>query len=83
MKSDLMKHKPKESSREEWVESWNNSSYILTPLYLLLKEKAKEKESIKEEDFDSPNHYQKWAFREARRQAYLEIMELLPASCKE
>lgn len=82
MKSDLMKHKPKDSSRDEWIQSWNNSTYILTPLYELLKEKAQEKENLREEDFDSPNHYQKWAFREAKRQAYLEIMGLLPPGCK-
>jgi len=82
MKSDLMKHKPKDSSREEWIETWTNSTYVLTPLYELLKEKVEEKETIKENDFDSPNHYQKWAFREAKRQAYLDIIAILPPGCK-
>jgi hypothetical protein len=76
-----MKHKPKDSSRDEWTQAWNNSTYLLTPLYRLLLEKAKEKEQIKEDDFDSPNHHAKWAFREAKRQAYLEIIALLPPGC--
>lgn len=83
MNSLIMKHKPKESSRDEFRETWEAGSYVMTPLYNLLTELAQEKETIKEDDFDCPNHYQRMIYREAKRQAYLEIRDLLPGGCKE
>lgn len=83
MKPVLRKHLPKDSSAEEFDQMWENSRYLLTPLYKHLAEEARVRAQVKEEDFDSPNHHAKWAFREGRRLAYEEIAALMPASCKD
>lgn len=83
MKSELMKKKPQESSKEEWVKTWEGSTYVLTPLAQLLTERLKEKSEVVEGDFDSPNHYAKWAFREGQLRAYRDILDLLPKGARE
>lgn len=79
----LSRHKPKDISREEFNQLWENAGYTLQPLYKTIQESRSSKESIKENDFDCPNHYAKLAYRAGFIEALDYVCSLLPNSAKE
>lgn len=78
----LLNNKPKDSTNEEFIKAWNNSSYTLEALYNTLKALKEEINSIKKDDFDCPNHYAKLAYNLGQIKAYEFVMSLLPDSAK-
>jgi hypothetical protein len=81
----LMKHRPqgddsKPMDPEKWRELWKNSHPQLQPLADVLKEWLAAEMPIRPSDFDCPNHYAKLVAQEARKQAFLDILDLLPDS---
>lgn len=78
----LLNNKPVDSSNEEFIKAWNNSSYTLEALYktlLILKEDIN---NIKKNDFDCPNHYAKLAYNLGQSKAFDLIISMLPDSAK-
>jgi BMFP domain-containing protein YqiC len=80
MHSSLIK-KVKED-REEYIKSFNNSSFVFTPIIALLQELVNSADVVKKEDFDCPNHYAKLAFQAGEKKAYQFILEVLESSDK-
>ena len=78
----LLNNKPKDSSNEEFIKAWNNSSYVLEALYNTLTTLKEEITSIKKDDFDCPNHYAKLAYNLGQIKAYEFVMSLLPDTAK-
>jgi len=78
----LLNNKPKDSSNEEFIKAWNNSSYTLEALYNTLLALKDDINSIKKDDFDCPNHYAKLAFNLGQAKAYDFIISMLPDSAK-
>lgn len=83
MNNLLLKHKPKDSSGEEYKKAFANASYVLTPLYLLLDELITSNNKVKKEDFDCPNHYAQLAYQAGENNAYAFVRSLLADVCKE
>ena len=78
----LLNNKPKDSSNEEFIKAWNNSSYTLEALYKTLLILKEETNNIKKDDFDCPNHYAKLAFNLGQIKAYELIIAMLPDTAK-
>jgi hypothetical protein len=78
----LLKHRPKDTTEEEFKKSWDNVGYSLSALASLLSHLIKENEKVKRDDFDCPNHYAKLAFQAGENKAYDLILSLLPSSSK-
>lgn len=78
----LLNNKPKDSTNEEFIKAWNNSSYVLEALYNTLTTLKEEITSIKKDDFDCPNHYAKLAYNLGQIKAYEFVMSLLPDTAK-
>lgn len=78
----LLNNKPKNSSNEEFIKAWNNSSYTLEALYKTLLVLKEEVNNIKKDDFDCPNHYAKLAFNLGTIKAYDLIISMLPDTAK-
>ena len=78
----LAKHRPSDSTVEEFTEAWNNASYTLEPLYRTLLVLMDEATEVKRADFDCPNHYAKLAYEAGMRTAYEQIVRMLPDSAK-
>lgn len=82
MNALLMKHKPKDISKEEFEKTWENSGYTLRVLYQVLLELKQASSGIKREDFDCPNHYAKLAYEGGLCNAYDKIIAMLPNTAK-
>lgn len=82
MKTILSKHRPENTSKEDFDKMWNNMQYGLTPLYKALEEMKSSTEGVKASDFDCPNHYAKLAYELGKNQAYQEVIDLLPDGAK-
>jgi hypothetical protein len=78
----LLNNKPKDSSNEEFIKAWNNSSYTLEALYKTLLVLKEEINSIKKDDFDCPNHYAKLAYNLGQMKAFDLIISMLPDTAK-
>jgi hypothetical protein len=78
----LLNNKPKDSSNEEFIKAWNNSSYTLEALYKTLLVLKEEINSIKKDDFDCPNHYAKLAYNLGQMKAFDLIVSMLPDTAK-
>ena len=65
-------------SEKEYQEALNRSKYLLTPIYKFLKERAKGHASVREDDFECPNHYAKLMFRKGKEQEDEALLALLP-----
>jgi hypothetical protein len=78
----LLNNKPKDSSNEEFIKAWNNSSYTLEALYKTLLVLKEELNNIRKDDFDCPNHYAKLAFNLGQIKAYEFIISMLPDTAK-
>ena len=82
MRTALSKHKPKDVSKEEFEKSWNNMQWGLSVLYKALDELKSSTNSVKAEDFNIPNHYALLAYQAGKRQAYQEVIDMLPEGAK-
>jgi len=82
MRHILIKHKPEDCSKEDWEKTWNNMQYGLTTLYKTLEELKSSTNKIKSEDFSISNHYALLAFEAGKRQAYQEVIDMLPEGSK-
>ena len=78
----LLNNKPKDSSNEEFIKAWNNSSYTLEALYKTLLVLKEEISNIKKDDFDCPNHYAKLAFNLGQSKIIEQIVTMLPDGVK-
>jgi enoyl-[acyl-carrier-protein] reductase (NADH) len=78
----LLNNKPIDSSNEEFIKAWNNSSYTLEALYKTLLVLKEEINSIKKDDFDCPNHYAKLAYNLGQMKAFDLIISMLPDTAK-
>jgi hypothetical protein len=78
----LLNNKPKDSSNEEFIKLWNNSTYVLETLYNTLLVLNKELTSTKKDDFDCPNHYAKLAFNLGQSKIIEQIVTMLPDGVK-
>jgi len=56
--------------------------YGLTTLYKTLEELKSSTNKIKSEDFSISNHYALLAFEAGKRQAYQEVIDMLPEGSK-
>lgn len=73
-----MQLRPKDMDKDKWQELWNNSHPQLQPLADLLKEWVAVPDAVRPDDFDCPNHYAKMVAQSAKRQALLDVLNLLP-----
>lgn len=77
----LMKHRPKDTPKEDWEKHWNNAHPTLQPLADAIKEMQEPLEKVVPNDFNCPNHYAKMVYEAARKQALQDVLNLLPNSC--
>ncbi len=82
MKTILSKHRPENTSKEDFDKMWSNMQYGLTTLYKAVEEMKSSTEGVKSSDFDCPNHYAKLAYELGKKQAYQEVIDLLPDGAK-
>jgi hypothetical protein len=82
MNTLLSKHRPKEESKEAFEKMWDNLGYGLSALYSTLEELKSQASKIKYDDFECPNHYARLAYEAGKREAYQQVMDLLPESSK-
>jgi hypothetical protein len=82
MKQILIKHKPDNLSKDEWEKTWNNMQYGLSVLHKTLQELKGSTTKVKPDDFSIPNHYALLAFEAGKRQAYQEVIDMLPEGSK-
>ena len=78
----LLSNKPKDSSNEEFIKAWDNSTYVMEALCKTLQSIKDDIGSIKKDDFDCPNHYAKLAYNLGQIKAYEFVMSLLPDTAK-
>ena len=60
---------------------WENSSYVLESLFKTIKDLTPS-ETIKGNDFDIPNHYEKLVWQMAQRELAQKILDLFPSKIK-
>lgn len=78
MKAILLKNKPSDQTDEEWVEHWARvRNYSLTPLVATINQLTAGLNDVKEDDFETPNHYAKLAFRAGQRRMAEQILEII------
>lgn len=82
MRAILSKHKPIDCNKEQWESTWNNMGYGLSTLCKALEEMKSSTNKVSPDDFNVPNHYAKLAFEAGKRQAYQEVIDMLPESSK-
>jgi len=73
--NNLLLKKVKED-KDKYIQSFNNSSYVFTPIIELLQELVNTCDAVKKEDFDCPNHYAKLAFQAGEKKAYQFLLNL-------
>ena len=78
----LLNNKPKDSSNEEFIKAWNNSTYVLEALYKTLQSIKDDVTSVKKDDFDCPNHYAKLAYNMGQVKTIDLIISMLPDGAK-
>jgi len=80
VKHQLAKFKPTDYTKEPWETLWERQGPLLEPLALAIKDLKAPMTKIKASDFETPNHYAKMVYEEARKQAFQEVLEMLPKS---
>lgn len=78
----ILNNKPKDTSNEDFIKTWNNSSYVFEVLYKTLLSIQKDLDNIKRDDFDCPNHYAKLAYNLGQSKMIDTIVAMLPDSAK-
>jgi uncharacterized phage infection (PIP) family protein YhgE len=77
VKAILAKHKPKETTQEKWVEHWNNAKYTLDPLVAAINDLIADIDEVKDDDFESPNHYAKLMYRAGQLKMAKKIVDII------
>lgn len=72
--------KTREQSLAAYELAWGSSKYLLRPLHKMLLEQKKLLTTVKDEDFNIPNHYGKLMFVKGREQEVDLLLSLLPKS---
>ena len=78
----ILNNKPKDTSNEDFIKTWNNSSYVFEVLYKTLLSIQKDLDNIKRDDFDCPNHYAKLAYNAGQSKMIDVVVAMLPDSAK-
>ena len=78
----ILNNKPKDSNNEDFIKTWNNSSYVFEVLYKTLLSIQKDLDNIKRDDFDCPNHYAKLAYNLGQSKMIDSVVAMLPDSAK-
>lgn len=78
----ILNNKPKDTTNEDFIKTWNNSSYVFEVLYKTLLSIKKDLDNIKRDDFDCPNHYAKLAYNAGQSKMIDSIVAMLPDSAK-
>lgn len=78
----ILNNKPKDTSNEDFIKTWNNSSYVFEVLYKTLLSIQKDLDNIKRDDFDCPNHYAKLAYNLGQSKMIDTVVAMLPDSAK-
>ena len=78
----ILNNKPKDTTNEDFIKTWNNSSYVFEVLYKTLLSIKKDLDNIKRDDFDCPNHYAKLAYNLGQSKMIDSIVAMLPDSAK-
>ncbi len=82
MKMSLLKNRPEGVTPDEFTKMWENQGYALSALYKTIDNYRSSVEKIKKDDFSIPNHYALLAYEAGKKEAYEEILALLPLSAK-
>ena len=82
MNSILVKNKPEKTSTEDFIKAWDNSAFVLEALWKTLDQFIRDNNSVKKEDFETPNHYAKLAYQAGMTKAYQAVIDMLPPSAK-
>jgi hypothetical protein len=82
MKHSLLTKCKPDYTPEEFSVVWENNSILLSPLARYIISKEKEMMRCKPDDFNVPNHYAKLAYELGKKEAYEEILSLLPTNIK-
>lgn len=78
----ILNNKPKDTNNEDFIKTWNNSSYVFEVLYKTLLSIQKDLDNIKRDDFDCPNHYAKLAYNLGQSKMIDTVVAMLPDSAK-
>jgi hypothetical protein len=78
----LLNNKPSNTSNEEFVKLWSNSSVSLEALYKTLLQLKEELAVVRKDDFDCPNHYAKLSYNMGQAKMADLIISMLPDSAK-
>lgn len=78
----ILNNKPINTTNEEFIKAWNNSSFVLEALYKTLLQIKKDVDNVKREDFDCPNHYAKLAYNAGQSKIIDTIVSMLPETAK-
>lgn len=78
----ILNNKPKDTNNEDFIKTWNNSSYVFEVLYKTLLSIQKDLDNIKRDDFDCPNHYAKLAYNLGQSKMIDSVVAMLPDSAK-
>lgn len=78
----LLKNRPKDTTKEEFSKNWENVGYSLEALYKTLQDLSSTTNKVREDDFSVANHYALLAFQAGKRQAYQEVIDMLPDTAK-
>lgn len=78
----LLNNRDKTITEEEFTKLWNNSGITLTALHNTLQLLHKEISSVKQDDFDCPNHYAKLAYNLGKLKMIETVINMLPNSAK-
>lgn len=78
----ILNNKPKDINNEDFIKTWNNSSYVFEVLYKTLLSIQKDLDNIKRDDFDCPNHYAKLAYNAGQSKMIDVVVAMLPDSAK-
>jgi hypothetical protein len=70
--------KTRAESTKAYETAWESSKYLLTPLKIALRKRLEGLESVKETDFEIPNHYALLMFEAGRKEEIKLLLSLLP-----
>lgn len=82
MNANIVRNRPSEMTKEEFIKSWENIGYTLSALYKTLQENKSNLTKVKGDDFDCPNHYAKLAYQAGQLDQLEFILSILPSSSK-
>ncbi len=76
MNSLVMKHRPKDTTKEQWEQTWSNSGHVFRTLIEVLKE-VRAKDNITEEELKHPNIHDKLIWDTSNRRTIDMIISMI------